>query len=441
LTVAEINSNTHCFETIKLLQEDWVVIEIDKQQDESDEENIELVLDEVDDWLENQTKPPDYHATKYIQFYRLEEKLLSENEAIRIETTELITRVAAIVRENHPHLSFTPTLSGSTSEGTKVGPMDELYFLCFLENLSDDLQKCEIIKSSQLPGFVQIAVGEDDFALSSLSVSQELNGKRFISSEFIGQQFNNAICEAFSCMGIWDGLHLSWGTEVVGTCICTIKLYWVGKSFKGKEISVDIVPALNIFPMKSTVSLDLKLNRLMKYLDLEETSQKTILVAKLVRSMEIKNSHLFWRRSYSLLETKIFQLIPESIREGYKLAKFVRDTKICPRVGYSKDVQVSDDGYGYVSSYLLKTCLFNEILVMMDAAGRKDVLLQQDNALFWATRILDRLELSVQNEELHNFFDDTINLKKDGLEPFVKAVCRIGKAWLNNQWDDINYCQ
>jgi len=53
-------------------------------------------------------------------------------------------------------------------------------------------------------------------------------------------------------------------------------------------------------------------------------------------------------------------------------------------------------------------------------------------------RILDRLESDVQNKELPNFFDETINLKNDQLEASVQAVCRISKAWLTYQWDDIN---
>jgi len=97
-----------------------------------------------------------------------------------------------------------------------------------------------------------------------------------------------------------------------------------------------------------------------------------IFVAKKIKEGEAskKNPSLLWRRSYSLLETEIFQLVPEHILEGHRLAKFIRDAKICPCIEIFKDVEVTDDAYGFVSSYLLKTSAFNEILDVMESTGR-----------------------------------------------------------------------
>jgi len=57
VSVADINDQRLCLETIKLLQEDWVVVELDKDViDESSKTCIELGIEEVDDWLDQQTK-------------------------------------------------------------------------------------------------------------------------------------------------------------------------------------------------------------------------------------------------------------------------------------------------------------------------------------------------------------------------------------------------
>ena len=52
-----------------------------------------------------------------------------ENRHVLQDVTELVKRVCEFMNKGRSKLKFTPVLSGSNSEGTKVGINDEIDFL------------------------------------------------------------------------------------------------------------------------------------------------------------------------------------------------------------------------------------------------------------------------------------------------------------------------
>eukprot|EP00111_Clytia_hemisphaerica_P021800 TCONS_00064097-protein len=383
---------------------------------------IDLGWDNYQDWLKQQTaaaitkeKAEGTKQSALEQILNLERIRISENQDIKNEVTELLRRMSNVIRRQDDKLTFIPVLSGSNAEGTKVGILDEVDFLCHLEILSTDLQ-LTLEESDFSPAHVRLRTHNHQSTEYNYLL-RKFNKNLYLSAKAVGKQFCNVIAKAITEAEVWDGLHLTWEKSYQKS-IATIILVWNGKNYKCKKISIDIVPTLMI---THDVHKSSNLEALSKYIDLRSALRQTLLVPKQAKDWYNERGDLLWRFSFSNLETKIFQSLPENVRSGYKIAKFIRDERICPTGANC-----------VISSYILKTCAFHLVLDELTKHGLDS--LSKINDREWGINILSKLQWFMETKEhVPHFFLEHATLAKYIYRQIV-AFCKIGKGWLDHPW-------
>ena len=250
----------------------------------------------------------------------------------------------------------------------------------------------------------------------------------YLSSHNIGTYVFKSVCQALAQEEVWQGLHLSFGGDMKGSHICTLQLQCTTASYKLKQISLDLVPTLSLLNVENQPSANVK--KLTIFLDLSEELKQTLVVSKNPIS-QLHMGDVMWRVSYSIIETKIFQLLSENIRKGYKLAKFIRDAADF-QVG---EYNCTDEASTFISSYMLKTSLLYELMLRLQTEEWDSIT--GDNELTWAWNIFNRLEVMITTRKyLPHFFDERIKVfsADDYNFEFIFAVCKIGKLWLQYPW-------
>ena len=330
------------------------------------------------------------------RFFHLEEKLEAENYKIKDEVEILIQRISNNIKKNNKE-DFLFVLSGSCVEKTKIGAYNEFDYLCIWN-----------IDSST----VQIRPYQLDKQYTQISISNKL----CLSSEF-SLTFLDQIMEILLDPRIWMDLHLSWDGDVSGGGILTLTLFWEGHNAKRLKISFDLVSTI-IIRKKLNRSEDL--TRLLEfYPELEEVLGERLYVAKQVHDVKLpeendsfvqhdnllvdefciptdKIQYSLWRISFSPIESKLFQLLPQNARDGYKLVKFLRSIQ-----------------YPSMSTYFIKTVLFRQVLKILEEKSDK-IYLQQISAKDWALKVLHELyDYGNTTKRIPNFFLSSFMVNMD----------------------------
>lgn len=422
LSVAEINDHSNC--VIDLTQ----IIEQKAKTGEKKTQKFELGKKRYHNWLKEKIKATaeeeqiEGKVLPLRKLYDLEKLRKTENDEVKSEVTELLTRIADIVSMKDKKLSFVPLLSGSNAEGTKVGVVDEIDFLCNMVFLSSRLH-ITLLESDILPGYVNLRIDNPQEAYS-MFVLQEIKQNFFLSANNVGSQLFDAISAAMSNVEVLSDLHLTWNNDYSASdLISTIHLIWNGRNYKNLEIFIDLVPTI---PIMDHVRLSSTFQTINKHLDIGDVLQQVAVVAKRATDGFNERADVLWRYSFSNLETKILLMLPENARAGYKLVKFIREKRICPLLAMPKY---------YISSYLLKTCLLHEVVNEIKIAGVTSLEKFDDKS--WGSKILSRLQSFMETRgNVPHFFHEDVNLGTSDKEA-VLAYCEIGKGWLKHPW---NYC-
>lgn len=420
LSVADINDHSSVTRTIQMKEKLYNTIAAETKSFELSKRKYKKWLDEKIKVTAEEEKIKG-NMSNLRRFYDLEKLRKTENKEIKNEVTELMTRIADLVRRRDEKLCFVPILSGSNAEDTKVGVLDEIDFLCNLEYLSSRLQ-VTLLESDVLPGYVNLRI-ENPQQADCTFLLQEINQEFYLSVNYVGSHFFDAFATAMSDIEIWKDLHLTWYNEyITGELISTIKLIWNGRNYKNQEISIDLVPT---FLINKDVIQSPCLQIISEHLNIGDVLKQISLVAKRANDGFNERQDVLWRSSFSNVEAKILQMLPESARSGYKLVKFIREEKICPLQAMPKH---------YISSYLLKTCLLH-VVVNETENGNTSLEGYDDKA--WGSKILSRLQLYMETRgNVPHFFLEDVNLGTSDKEA-VLAYCEIGKGWLEHPW---KYC-
>ena len=139
------------------------------------------------------------------RFFDLEQARQFENCQILDEVTTVVARISEKIKQGDPQLRFTPVLSGSRSEGTKIGVLDELDFLCQLNFLSG--LDITIYSSTDSPAFFQLQVNNDNPHVD-LSLLMQFENTNLLSSRVLGMRFKIDICKALSDAKIWRKIFI-----------------------------------------------------------------------------------------------------------------------------------------------------------------------------------------------------------------------------------------
>ena len=351
LLLSKINDQILCYNHLMFMK-------FGKVYEEEKEAKPALTLEEINTWLDEKLKIVSTNnqmqtkiSSAIQKFNELEEMREKENRQVLQDVTELVKRVCESINEGQSKFRFTPVLSGSNSEGTKVGINDEIDFLLVIK----EPYKVSIVHRDDLKNFVNIEVDSDIYPHAEDETA-------YLSSHSIGMLVFKSICQALAQEEVWQGLHLLWCGDIKGSHICTLQLQCTTASYKLKQISLDLVPTLSLLNVENQQSANVK--NLAKFFDLSEELKQTLVVSKNPIPL-LHMGDVMWRVSYSIIETKIFQLVSENIRKGYKLAKFIPNAAVCPKI--ESDFQVGeynciDEASTFISSYMPKTSLLYELM-------------------------------------------------------------------------------
>ena len=315
-----------------------------------------LKISEVDGWIKEEKWHPlieekinDFLQQPTIQSY--------DKEIILNNVKLLLNRIAENIKLKNPALSFTPIVSGSVSEGTKITYPDEFDFLLCLDGFENSI---DISEDNCPPSFCLVTQRNQMeklftpyFANDGILCTNNLTKSLYsIISKMISEKF------------IWDGLgmYLIEGLNK-NMSIGTMKVYWVGSDYKFLPVSIDLVVAISVtkwWPKAAIKDCD-------HIIQAARTEGCLLIVKDCQESYKQPN---YLRISFSRVETKILTSCYPSYKWGYMLAKAVRDW--FPPLSFNADMGFSDDSdskryYDPVkikslfSSYQLKTFLFHEI--------------------------------------------------------------------------------
>lgn len=316
-------------------------------------------------------------------------KVLQNAEVAQIqqETETLIRQILQRVANRDSRFrSVVVLLSGSVREKTKAGLPDEYDFMCNLEYFSSSVKVVDDGTCS--PGFVRLEP-IDDNAVQNISEFIDSNGS--LVPYLVRSKLEELVRLAMFDSELWKSCRIcskfllpfsDKGISHPKPSII-IELCWNGPHNKNMVFSVDLVPVIDVgpfWPKNANSSSPI----------LEEVD-KQCLFAMTIPRFELGVFGNEVRVSFSLVESAIFDRIPQVVKDAFITAKAVRE--ICPRF---VDSDATYSNSSLIPSYWLKMALFHEL----DKHGFDE----SSSLAVWVIRIYDRVYRYVCEEEVFPSF-------------------------------------
>ena len=327
-------------------------------------------------------------------------EMTEELEIIKEEINTLMCRIAKGVKELDTRMGFTPVLSGSMSEGTKIRSMDEFDFLLYMHSVAELLDIKEA--DDTIPGFVKMNAKPD---LSKDQTQNIFIGDKLVASVF-GCYVYSLIQRVLGREDTWLDLHFYWDKgplELSGgtSQVCNLDLRWVGREYNNLSISVDLAPVIHLqnwWP-QAVIEQTLLLPKAVKHYG------SLIVVCKAAPEEPFEGGHeSYFRLSYSHIETRIFSSLPLDIKYSYVLAKILMKN-------ISKLVPKHHSGRTCISSYMLKMAFFTQYENVLKSGNQEDKQSQSfsdeipvESVRHLTSSMFAQLENCIKNRTLPSFF-------------------------------------
>jgi hypothetical protein len=208
--------------------------------------------------------------------------------------------------------------------------------------------------------------------------------------------------------------------------ITALMLRWHDDTYPWLDISVDLVPAIY---MPGWQPVWCKPHPLLKHLGCH-------LVAKW--KPDAPSSLSLMELGFCLCDAQIFRDMPQGMKEGYRLAKVMRDKAVCPQIEEWLEVHAGN----FITSYILKQCIFKEYFSLCEAglypkeklphiqgaqnkcglpavrsgtstAPHVTCAKSPQDDVFWARIIYQRVEEAFEKQYLESYFIPGYNLLSD----------------------------
>ena len=316
----------------------------------------------------------------------------NEFRAFKQSVLKFMTKLGDAIGKDDPLFKFSPKMSGSCSEGTKVIAMDEADVLCVFKH----------------PDWETLLVEpheKDDYSFMKLEKSECLSPQH-------AQMFKDTNLSAHSVFARFYTLVRKHAADAIKDCenlyimdvhailpndfsIWPMELVWSGRLLRWQKFSVDIVPSIPV--PKEKVPKGVKFHSFV---------HDVVVVPKWTSSLLLKNyANEAFQLGFSNTEKDFFYGMPVALREAYKLAKVVKHN--CMVID---DVKAGES----LSSYMLKCKAFEcfaEIPGFEDKVknAKQRELIDDDpsppnEVLEWADKLLAKVEYSVIHHHLESFF-------------------------------------
>ena len=330
-----------------------------------------------------------------------DEKILFENTVL-----EMLCSINAMVIEEEPVLSFTPRLSGSCAEGTKVIELDEADMLCVFD---DDSWKQ--ISLSQLSNNAHTQYNASFVQITSVSTKhQTLVNGGFVSKRKLLQRLYSLIQKALpAVLKNTKRLYMVDVKNAVANdhSLACLSMVWHGQELPWQEFTVDIVPAIPV----TQEQLPTATRQVMSH---SHIIQDLFVVPK-TGTFDQSQSDVAFRLSFSSTERDLFLAMPAALKQGYMLTKVL-----------VHDCIIIDDIPSGVCSYNLKTAAFE--CFKSETPNWEDLELQSrktsvharnqeiQDVVRYAQNILQEVERSFVQKHQNSFFLRGCNLIEHSID-------------------------
>ena len=319
-------------------------------------------------------------------------------EIIQKEIDTLIHRIAHAVKNEDPRMAFTAKLSGSMSEGTKIGNMDEFDYLLYMDVISEmcDISEADFI----IPGFVHISAKENTSNKDRMNIFREKDNLLIANS--FGSYLYQLIQRVLGTPGIWQCLNFYWEkgplTPLHGaSSISNLELKWAGTKRNGLLISIDLAPVIHLKSWKPK-----KMKQNCPFLGIPTDAFGSLVVVS--KQTTDKNTfragnETYLRLSYSHIEKELFLSFPDNVRTSYILAKILLSDNLLPLLK-------PNEGSVRISSYMLKMALFTVIereIETMDISGHNESQSMKDIRKR-TSNMFKYIAQCIENENLPSYF-------------------------------------
>ena len=316
----------------------------------------------------------------------------SEFKEFKQSVLKFMTKLGDAIGKDDPLFEFSPTMSGSCSEATKVIAMDEADVLC-------------IFKHPDWETLLLEPHEKDNYSFMKLEESEHMSQRHAqifkgtnLSAHGVFVRFYTLVrkhtADAIkSCKNLYV---MDVGAILPNDCsICPMELVWSGKWLHWQKFSVDIVPAIPV--SKEKVPKAIKYHNFV---------HDVVVVPKWTSSLILKGyADEAFQLGFSNTEKDFFYGMPVALREAYKLAKVVKHN--CMVID---SVKAGES----LSSYMLKCKAFECFVEMPGFAekvknAKERELIDDDSSppnevLQWADKLLAKVEDSVRHHYLESFF-------------------------------------
>ena len=330
-----------------------------------------------------------------------------------------MTNLGDAIGEDDPLFKFSPTMSGSCSEATKVIEMDEADILCVFQHRDWETLLLKPHEKDNL-AFMKLEKTEH-WSQKQAQIFKGIN----LSTHGVFASFYTLVRKhAADAIKDCENLYIMDVDAILpNECsICPMELVWSGKWFNWQTFSVDIVPAIKVSKEKVPEGV--------KYRDF---MHDVVVVPKWTSSLIPKSyADEAFQLGFSNTEKDFFYEMPVALREAYKLAKVVKHT--CMVID---DVKAGES----LSSYMLKCKAFECFAEMPGFEGKvknskKRDLIDDDasppeEVVHWADQLLAKVEQSVKRHHLESFFLRYDLLGQDLYRPRALLYTRLCRAMLH----------
>ena len=327
-----------------------------------------------------------------------EEKMLFEKTVL-----QMLRDINVMVIQEEPVLSFTPRLSGSCAEGTKVIALNEADILCVFD---DDSWKQ--ITLSQVSNDARTQNNSLFVQITSLSTKhQTLLNYGFVSKRILLQRLYSLIQRALPT--VLKNIKSLYMIDVKNAVmndhsLACLTMVWHGQELPWQEFTVDVVPAIPI----TQEQLPDATRQAMSH---SHIIQDLFVVPK-TGTFDQSQSDVAFRLSFSSTERDLFLAMPAALKQGYMLTKVL-----------IHDCITIDDIPSGVCSYNLKTATFecfksetpNWEDVGTQSRKTETVHAEIQAVVRYAQNILQKVERSIAEKHQDSFFLRGCNLMEHSI--------------------------
>ena len=335
-----------------------------------------------------------------VGFIEADEQYQKEYLYFQDQLKHFVGRLCEEVHKIDPLLECDFVSSGSVVEDTQVCLPDSIDFVCILPQLSD---------LSQTPR-------ESTASKASLTLQLKPDLRRYwpcfvdcdgdVNAQVLLRHFGSVVQQALVVPEIWTDfphLYLSPVDDLTkpNSEIREVKMFWHGSVYKWLPISVNIIPGL-VFPGWWPSWC--------KDRSVIQDTQCCIVAQDPGNAQNEKESYLFQVNSFDA-EVEMFRRMTPELRDGFKLAKLMRQPCICqPLIFNEKPVEPASV---FISSYMLKTVAFYLHEEQLKCPEKFHVTDDSLPAIAYALQIYEKLSEALDKNFLGMYTVPAYNLLHD----------------------------